>query len=405
VNIQNEIYQKALYIEEPMYVEQVEYDAKAEEMHIYLNSRRAAKFTCSECGEAGCGVHGKADRTWRCMDFFGHKAFIHYKTPRVNCPKCGVHILVPGWARKNSGFTLLFEAYILEMARNMPISAIGRITREHDTRLWRIIGAHVGKAYREKDMSEVKNVGFDETSSKKGHNYVTCAYDLEKRDVLYAIGGRGSENIDKFVAELEKHNGNSEKIEHVSIDMGKAFIAGVREYLPKAKVTFDKFHVIQQGNKAVDQVRRTETKKNPALKGSRYVWLKNPENLTEKQANDLKTLSKENKQLARAYQEIQTLKDIYRYAKDREKAEFLLNKFCEWAKRSRLTPMKKFGKMIKTHWEGILSYFDSGLTSAACEGINNKIQLIKKRSRGFKNTNNFITMIYLEGANLLLPAW
>jgi transposase len=405
MDIQNEMFAKALYIKEPIFVEHIVYEEKAEEMHIYLSTQKGATFPCSECDELDCKVHGKSDRTWRCMDFFGHKAFLHFKTPRVKCPHCGVHIFVPPWTRKHSSFTLLFEAYILEMARHMPVSAIAKIVGEHDTRLWRIIGAHVGKAYREKDMSYVTEVGFDETSSKKGHNYVTCAYDLKEGDVLFATGGKGAENIESFVQELEKHNGSVDKITEVSIDMGRAFIAGVREFLPKAEVTFDKFHVVQHANKAVDQVRRAETKKNPLLKGSRYVWLKNPENLTDQQQKDLKTLSKDNKELARAYQEKLVLQDIYRTVKDRETAEIALKKFCAWAKRSRLTPMVKFGKLLESHWEGILHYFESGNTSGVCEGINNKIQLIKKRSRGFKNISNFIMMIYLEGSNLTLPAW
>lgn len=399
------MYEQALYIKSPLFVERVRYDATAEEMHIHLGVQKGAKFNCPECNETDCATAGSVDRTWRCMDFFGHKAYIHLKTPRIKCTNCGTHVFVPPWTRKHSSFTLLFEAYVIEMARNMPITAIAKIVREHDTRLWRIIGAHVGKAYHEKDMSKVAKIGIDETSTKRGHNYITCAYDIEKSEVLHAAEGKKTENIELFIKELRKHNGKPENISHVSIDMAKAFIKGVRDYLPKAEVTFDKFHVIQHAGKAVDQVRRSETKKNPTLKGTRYIWLKNPENLTEEQKKSLNTLSKENKDLARAYQEKQTLQDIYRNIRDPETAEFAFTKFCDWAQRSRLTPMVKLGELIKKHWKGIINYFKTGSHSAVCEGINSKIQLIKKRSRGFRNIKNFINMIYLEGSNLTLPAW
>lgn len=399
------MYEKALYIKSPLSVKEVRYNAAAEEMHIFLCVEKDARFDCSECHQENCSTSGSIDRTWRCMDFFGHKAFIHLKTPRINCPKCGVHVFVPPWTRKNSSFTLLFDAFVIEMARNMPVTAIAKLVREHDTRIWRIIGAHVGKAYKEKDMSEVSKIGFDETSSKRGHNYITCAYDLCKSEVLYATPGKTADTIEKFTQELQKHNGNTENISHVSIDMAKAFIKGVHDFLPKAEVTFDKFHVIQHAGNAVDQVRRSETKKNPALKGSRYIWLKNPENLTEEQKKNLNTLSKENKDLARAYQEKQTLQDIYRNIRDPETARFAFTKFCDWAQRSRLGPMVRLGKLIKGHLTGILNYFKTGMHSGVCEGINSKIQLIKRRSRGFRNINNFINMIYLEGSNLTLPAW
>ena len=185
--------------------------------------------------------------------------------------------------------------------------------------------------------------------------------------------------------------------------MSPAFISGAGEYLPEASITFDKFHVTQALNKAQDEVRRMEQQVNPLLKSSRYVWLKNPENLTEKQKKQPETLRYENLKTAKVYQMKLTFQDIYRTVREPEAAEAAVTKWLSWAVRSRIGPVKLFAQTVKTHFAGIMRYFTSGLTSGAMEGINSRIQEIKRRARGFRNIDNFITMIYLEAGGLELP--
>jgi transposase len=158
--------------------------------------------------------------------------------------------------------------------------------------------------------------------------------------------------------------------------------------------------VIQALNKAQDEVRRSEQKANPLLKRSRYIWLKNPENLTLQQQKQLLTLRHENLKTAKVYQMKLTLQDIYRSVKEPQIAEAAIRKWLSWAMRSRLEPIKNFARLVKTHFAGILRYFTTRLTSGAMEGINSRIQEIKRRAKGFRNINNFITLIYLEAANL-----
>jgi transposase len=136
------------------------------------------------------------------------------------------------------------------------------------------------------------------------------------------------------------------------------------------------------------------------LKQSRYIWLKNPENLTAEQRKKLETLRFENLKTAKVYQMKLTFQDIYRSVREPKAAEAAIRKWLSWAVRSRLEPIKRFAKTVKAHWDGILRYFYSRLTSGAMEGINSRIQEIKRRARGFKNIHNFIAMIYLETAGL-----
>jgi len=239
-----------------------------------------------------------------------------------------------------------------------------------------------------------------QTPSRKGHNYVTIFADMDTGEVIFAVKGKDSATVTAFAQELPKHEARPEQIKEVAIDMSPAFISGVSGQLPEASITFDKFHVIQTLNKAQDEVRRMEQKNNPLLTSSRYIWLKNPENLTAKQKKQLETLRYENLKTAKVYQMKLTFQDIYRTIQEPKAAEEAIKKWLSWAVRSRLDPIKHFANTVKTHFAGILRFFNSRLTTGMMEGINSRIQGIKRRARGFRNIDNFIAMIYLETAGL-----
>ncbi len=188
-----------------------------------------------------------------------------------------------------------------------------------------------------------------------------------------------------FVEDLTKHPGDGNKITDVSCDMSPAFIKGVKENLPIAKITFDKFHIVKIINEAVDEVRRQEAAKNPLLKGSRYIFLKNEKNLTAAQLdkkNELK-LSTLNKKLFRALNLRESFQQIYAAPTEQE-FERLLNKWYYWATHSRLQPMKKAAKTIKNHWDGILQWKKSQINNGILEGLNSVVQAAKRKARGYK---------------------
>ena len=273
---------------------------------------------------------------------------------------------------------------------------------EHDTKIWRVINHHVNVAYEKKDFSNVTEVGCDETSSRKGHNYVTVFADMETKEVMFATKGKSAATIERFKDELPKHNGDAKKIKEITIDMSAAFIRGVEDHLPNASITFDKLHVVKALNEAQDEVRRAEQKENPLLKKSRYVWLKNPKNLTEKQKDQLSELQTQNLQTAEAYRLKLTFQEIYREIKDPETAEKAINEWLVMAEKSEIEPIVKFTEMVRNHFDGIMRYFTTKLTTGAMEGLNSRIQNIKRRARGFRNIDNFISMIYLSLAGLEL---
>jgi transposase len=400
--MEKELFGTALGIEEPLYIDEIVFDRTEGELHIHMDFRRGSLFSCSECGALEMPVHDTVEKTWRHLNFFQYGCYIHLRTPRTKCPRCGERLWIPPWGRKQSGFTMLFEAFVMALAKEMPISRIGELVGEHDTRIWRIVRFHVYQAYEKKSFAVVEKIGCDETSSRRGHNYVTVFADMDKGEVLFATEGKDSGTIKAFAEELPGHEAKPEQIKEVTIDMSPAFIAGVADYLPEADVTFDKFHIIQALNKAQDEVRRMEQKKNPLLKSSRYIWLKNPENLTERQKKQLETLRFENLKTAKVYQMKLTFQDIYRNTLEPEAAKEAIKKWLSWAVRSRLGPIKSFAKMVKSHFDGIMRYFTSRLTSGTMEGLNSRIQEVKRRAKGYRNINNFIAMIYLEAAKLEL---
>ena len=265
---------------------------------------------------------------------------------------------------------------------------------EHDTRLWRFVKKYVCEARKLENYSEVSALGMDETS-KKGHNYMTVMVDLEEKKVIYATEGKDNTTVDKFVDDFKAHSGNAENIKIITCDMSLGFRKGINNNFPNATTVIDKFHVIKHANEAVDAVRKEEVKTNPLLKKTKYIWLKNSDNLTEKQSEKKERLSKKRLKTGRAYSMRVTLQDIYETSSNRSEAETQMKKLYSWLMKSRLEPMRKFAGLLKEHWKEILNYFEYRYTNAILEGMNSIIQNIKCRARGFKNDEYFKTMIYL----------
>src|SRR6516164_2722414 len=282
-----DLFRMALSIEPPWVVTKSEFDAAARRLDIHLDFARGSRFDCPECGVAGCPAYDSEEKTWRHLNFFQHEAYLHARVPRVTCKECGIKQVPVPWARSDSGFTLLFEALVMAMVQAMPVAVVARMVDEWDTRLWRIIHHSVAAARAGADHSEVTSIAFDETASRRGHNYVSLFVDLVRRRVLFVAEGKDAGTVDAFAADLAAHGGNPEAVAEVCIDMSPAFIAGIAQSLTNAQITFDKFHLVKLINEAVDAVRRAEQKSHAELNKSRYLWLKNPRNLSERQRAQL----------------------------------------------------------------------------------------------------------------------
>lgn len=400
-----DIFELALGLASPWKVKESIFDPKLKRLDILLHFSRGSTFTCPACKQSGLKAHDTVKKTWRHLNFFQHDAYLTAKVPRIKCKKCGVKLVEIPWARPGSGFTLLFEAMVMTLAKTMPVKSISEFVGEHDTRLWRLIHHYVDLGRDAADYSEVQEVGFDETSSKRGHDYVSLFVDLAGPNILFATPGKDSSTVKRFKEDLIKHGGSEENIKQMCCDMSPAFIKGVEEQFPEAELTFDKFHIVKVVNDAVDSVRREEQKEHPELTRSRYAWLKNPKNLTQKQADKLNSLivKKLNLKTSRAYHIKLNFQEIFNQPIDA--AEPLLKKWFFWATHSRLQPIIDAAYTIKRHWNGVLQWFKSQITNGILEGLNSLIQSAKSRARGYSTNKNLIAMIYLIGGkfNFGLP--
>jgi transposase len=399
-----ETFQAALELKDPWYVAGSRFDAAARRLDIDISFANGARFTCPCCGAAACPVHDARPLTWRHLDFWQHQTYLTARVPRVRCEACGVKKVSVPWAREGSGFTLLFEDHVMALIPAMPVAAAARTVGEHDTRLWRVIHHYVDDARARDDHSTVTRAAFDETAARRGHDYVSLFVDLDRSRVLFVADGKDAATVGAFAEDLTGHGGDPAKIAEVCIDMSAAFIKGATEHLPKAEITFDKFHTVKIVNDAVDEVRREEQKSRPELKKTRYVWLKNETSLSSGQRELRDSLAKANLKTARAYQIRLTFQEFYQQP-TREDAETFLKKWYFWATHSRLQPMIDAARTVKRHWDGILRWHDTHIANGILEGINSLVQAAKAKARGYRTSHNLKAMIYLIAGKLeILPS-
>lgn len=407
-NQMRELFRVALGLAEPWRISKVEFSAEQQQLDLWVDFPSGSRFACPECGRSECGAYDTSERTWRHLNFFQYKTLLHARQPRVECPDHGVKTVEVPWAKPGSGFTLLMEAFILVLVQSgMTAAQAARLIGEHDTRVWRVLQRYVEQARAEADFSKVTAVGVDETSRRRGHNYISVFMDLDKEHsrVLFATEGKDAQTVEAFKQDLEAHGGKVEQIDEACLDMSPAFISGLTEQFPKVHLTFDKFHLMQLLSCAVDQVRREEQPTHPELKGTRYVWLKNDWNRTQKQASIFNELRSSHLATVRATHLKSVFQDLF--ALDTaEEAEPLLKHWYFWATHSRIAPMIKVAKTIKKHWAGVLRWFTSRISNGLLEAINSLIQSAKAKARGFRSTRYLITMVYLIAGKLdfKLPA-
>jgi transposase len=399
-----ELFALALGLPKPWFVSSNELDTEHRRLEIAIDFERGGTFACSECGAVGCKAYDTDERRWRHLNFFQYETILSARVPRVDCSRCGKRPVRVPWAREGSGFTLLFEALVMAMAPHMPVAAMARILGEHDTRLWRVIHHYVDSAREGRDDSQVRRVGVDETSSRRGHTYITLFVDLDAPRVLFATEGKGASTVGRFREDLLLHGGDPDAIEEVCSDMSAAFIKGIGEFLPRASITFDKFHVTKVIGDAVDKTRRSERAEYPELKGQRHALLRNPETMNDEQLQFTSELllRKTSMKTARAFHLRLVFQDFYRQPS--RLAERFLMKWCRWASHSRVDAMVDAARTIRNHWDGILRWFTSRITNGLLEGINSLVQAAKARARGYRTPRNLITMVYLIAGKLELSA-
>lgn len=385
-----EIFAIALGLQEPWRIQKVSFDIDSPRLDIHLEFTKGHKFKAADGNSYT--AHGTVERSWQHLNFFQHHCYLHAKVPRAKQRGGKTQTQSVPWARAGSGFTLLFEALsMLLIGNGMPVNKVAKVLKVYPGRIWTIFNYWTARAHNADVIEGLTQVGFDGTSTKKGHHYITTMVGLQERRVLYACQGKGSDCLNKSVGHLQEKQVGTGQIKQVCIDMPPAFIAGCGTYLPNAAVTFDKFHVIKEVNKAMDELRKLERQGNEPLKGHKYTLLKNRPTPKPKEERGL--LLEYYPRLGEGYRLEQLFADFWGL-KDKQEAEGYLAFWCDLANEPKIQPFIKVAKTIRTHWTGIVNYIESRINNGILEGTNPKIQPAKKRARGYRNTKDFINMIY-----------
>jgi transposase len=399
-----DIFGKALGVEEPWFIVSTEFDPVEKRLDIRLDFKRGSRF-CVEDEDGHkreCPVYDTVEKTWRHLNFFQHECYLHVRVPRVETDEGRVIMVMPPWAGKLSGFSLLFEALLLQLCKHMPVHQVARMTGVSNFKLWHLLDLYVEAARYDENCSKVTAVGMDETSIAKGHDYISLFVDMDRRKTIHIAEGKGSNTVEDFAAYLTEHGGRPEQVTEVSCDMSPAFIKGVTENLPNAGITFDKFHILKIINDAVDEVRREEAKTNPLLKKTRYIFLKNEENLTDAQRakKEELQLANLNLQAMEALRMRETFQQIYNAVTDAQFAD-LLRKWVDWVRNCGLQAMEKAARTVLQHWDGIVRWKQSQLNNGILEGLNSILQAAKRKARGY-GPKHFATMAFLLTGKLNL---
>jgi transposase len=412
-----------LQLDERWEVSAAEFETEPKERFVVAVRETPKLWPSLRCPVATCGgerivCHDHAEaRSWRHLDAFGKPTEILCTPPRAKCAACGKVWTVPvPWEGKGKHFTKDFEAFALTLMREMPIRRAGEILGEGDTRLWRMLFNHVKAAHAALDLSGLVHLGVDEMNLRKGHHYLTVFADLAARRVVFATEGKDAETFEAFCEELYRHNGHPHAVTKVAIDLSPAYRKGVAENLRNAEISYDPFHVTALVGTAVDEVRRVESRTGSdatkaSLKGSMYLFRKNPENLTESQAERLDELELKTMATGQAYQVRLELSDIYRRTGTKERARYRLEAWVNWARAKcerwgeLMAPLARAVTTIEKHLEGILAHWDGELSTAFMEGLNSVFSAVKRKARGFKSPDYFVTMLYFVAGKLSLPSY
>ena len=402
------LYAKLLGLTAPWGVEKVELKLQEGEVHITVALPKKELWVCPECLERA-PIHDHNERTWRHLDTFQYKTYVHARVPRLDCPTHGVRQLRVPWAEEDARFTALFEGLlILWLQQASSVEAVARQAGISWDQAKGVMDRAVARGLARRPQEPLRYVGIDETSQRRGHKYFTIVSNLETSKVLQVNDDRKTESLDAFWKTLTPEQ--LAGIEAVAMDMWLPYINSTREHLPGAdrKIVFDKFHIAQHLGKAVDDVRKAEHRELMAegkewLKGTKYLWLHNPEKLTvSKWRAFLRLLKSHSFRTGRAWAISQTLMALFDYVYPGV-AEKKFREWYSWAIRSRLEPIKRVARMIRDHWDNIRTYFEHRITNAGAESVNALIQKVKRMAHGFRNQNNFRTAIlfHLGGLDLL----
>jgi transposase len=403
------LYAYLLGLQAPWTVSRVELDVTRHQVDVWAEHAPEVQWPCPACAGLLSLYDHAEERTWRHLDSCQYRTYLHARIPRVQCPAHGVLQVGVPWAEPKARFTRLFERLAIDVLRECSITGATQILGLSWDEAWHLMERAVARGQARKVRRIIPHLGVDEKAIAKGHRYLTLVCDLAAGTIEYVGEERKQASLEAYYRNLSEEQ--RQGIEAVAMDMWESYIQATRAHVPEAdeKIVFDRFHIMTYLGEAVDTVRKQEHRERLAtgdetLTGTKYLWLYSRENLPASRRREFRTLRRQELKVARAWAIKETLRGLWSY-RYRGAAFRFWQRWYFWATHSRLTPIREAAATLKRHLANILTYCRHRITNAVTEGLNSKIQAIKKMACGFRNFEHFKTAIYFHCGGLnLYPA-
>jgi len=357
------------------------------------------KYRCPHCGSREINSRGTHTRRFRCVPIGRKPVFLEFAVPRLYCWKCH-HMRQPklGFADEKKHYTRSFARYVLELSQFMTLEDVARHLGVSWDTVKQIQRRHLEIRYARPRLRHLRQIAIDEISIGKGHRYFTVVLDLESGAVVFVGKGKGADALDPFWKRLRASRA---KIEAVATDMSPAYTLAVRENLPRAVHVFDRFHVVKLFNHELSELRRelyheaSDKLHKKVLKGTRWLLLKNPENLDDDrdERRRLKEALELNASLAAAYYLKEDLRQLWEQP-TRAAADKFLTRWCRRAEATGIRRLQKLAKTFQMHRRGLLNWYLYPISTGPLEGTNTKIRVLQRQAYGFRDQEFFRLKIY-----------
>jgi transposase len=377
-----EVFARLLGIKKPWRVKRVSLSPEKREVDVWLDHREGTAFSCPECGLPLPVYDHAPARRWRHLDHGDHMTWLHGRMPRVFCLEHGVRRVQIPWALPEARYTVAFERHAIDVLLETTVDGGARLLRLSWDEAWHLMERAVARGQQAKKRRVIPYLGVDEKAVARRHRYMTMVCDLDRGTVEYLAENREKTSLDAYYASLSPEQ--LAGIRGVAMDMWEPYVASTLAHVPggRLKIVFDRFHIMQHMNEAVDAVRKEENRlllddDIDLLKGTKHLWLYAVENVPEKMERWFRVLREANLKTARAWAIKEALRELWTYRR-MGWAEQYWKRWYFWATHARLEPVRKVARMIHRHLDNVLTYFDHRITNAVSEGLNSKIQTVKK---------------------------
>jgi transposase len=377
---------------------------------IEITPRKNSQPICSNCNQPSSGYDHQSIRDFEFVPLWGFPVFFRYQLRRVNCKQCGIKVEKVPWAQGKNTLTTTYAQFLAHWAKKLPWSEVARSFKSSWYHVYQGVKQVVEYGLKHRKMENISAIGIDEIHYGKGHQYLTMVYQIDQgnKRLLCVERERKAQSLLKCFRTIGKEN--LKNIQFVCTDMWRAYLKVIKKKLPKALNILDRFHIVKKLNEAVNKVRIIETAKHKkdgfeaVLANTKYCFLKREENLTEKQDVRLKDLLKMDLQSVKAYLYKQSFESFWQY-KSPYWAGVFLDKWCQSVMHTKLAPMKTFVKTLRNHQPLLMNWFKAKkiYSSGVVEGLNRKVNLVTRKSYGFRSYDILIMALFHTMGNLPEP--